>query len=91
VRNVRGVRFIRNLIEINEGPSPSDVKHKIEEALERSAEVDAQRITVGLLGAGEVVLRGAVRSWAEREEAERAAWLAPGVKSVVNELVVDGA
>jgi osmotically-inducible protein OsmY len=68
-------------------PEPTEIKQKIEEAFRRSAIVDANRITVETHG-GEVVLRGTVRSWAEREEAERAAWLAPGVVRVDNRIVV---
>jgi osmotically-inducible protein OsmY len=59
---------------------------KIEEAFRRNALIDANRITVEANG-GEVILKGRVRSWAERQEAERAAWAAPGVVKVVNQIV----
>jgi osmotically-inducible protein OsmY len=57
------------------------------DALKRLAEVDANRIEVDANGS-EVVLKGTVRSWAEREEAERAAWAAPGVTKVEDRIVV---
>jgi osmotically-inducible protein OsmY len=67
---------------------PVDVKHKIEDALRRAAELDASRISVDANGS-EVVLRGTVRSWAEREEAERVAWRAPGIAKVDNRIRVE--
>ena len=87
VRRVRGLKGVSNLIKVKPRTSPSEIKQKIEEALKRSAEIDAQKITVEASG-GEVTLRGTVRSWLEREEAERAAWRAPGVAKVTNHIVV---
>ena len=87
VRYIKGVRGVTNSITVAPRVSPSEVKAKIEEALKRSAELDAMKISVEAVG-GKVVLSGTVRSWAEREEAERAAWRAPGVTEVNNKIVV---
>ena len=87
VRRVKGVKGVTNSIELKPRATPSEIKRKIEEAFRRSAEVDASRITVEATG-GEVVLKGTVRSWAERQEAERAAWAAPGVRRVDNRIVI---
>jgi len=87
VRRVRGVKGITNLIELQPRVPPVEVKHKIEEAFRRSAELDANRITVETEG-GVVTLRGTVRSWAERQEAERVAWATPGVVRVNNLITI---
>jgi osmotically-inducible protein OsmY len=89
VRWIKGVNGVSNLIRLKPRatPSPTEIKHKIEEAFRRSALVDANRVTVEASG-GEVMLRGTVRSWAERQEAERAAWAAPGVIRVDNRVTV---
>jgi osmotically-inducible protein OsmY len=86
-RRVRGIKGITNYLEVKPRVEPQDIKRKIEEAFRRSAEVDANRITVETHGS-QVILKGTVRSWAEREEAERAAWLVPGVRDVKNHLSV---
>ena len=77
-----------NLISLQPKAEPSDIKRKIEDAFKRNAEVDAKNIIV-ISNGSEVTLRGTVRSWAERDEAERVAWLAPGVTSVVNEITIN--
>ena len=87
VRNLVGIKGVINHIVVKERPSTAEVKAKIEEALKRSAEVDANHIMVETEG-DKVILKGTVRSWFEREEAERAAWRAPGVRKVDNRIVV---
>jgi osmotically-inducible protein OsmY len=87
VRPLKGVTGVKNRIRIVPKAMPREIKWRIEEAFQRSAEVDAAHVTVEASG-GEVILKGTVRSWAEREEAERAAWAVPGVASVDNQIVV---
>jgi osmotically-inducible protein OsmY len=87
VRPIKGVKGVSNTILLRPSAEPSEVKRKIQEALRRSAEIDANRIEVEAHGS-EVILKGTVRSWIEREEAERAAWAAPGVTKVEDRIVV---
>lgn len=87
VRKLYGVLGVSNLIEVKPQVSKAEVKTSIEAALKRLAEVDANRIRVDTED-GKVVLSGSVRSWFEREEAERAAWAAPGVRSVEDRIAI---
>ncbi len=89
VRRLAGVRGVSNLIEVTPRvkPAPGVLKSKIQDALVRSAETDADRIEVEVDG-HQVTLKGTVRSWAEKKEAEHAAWSAPGVTAVDNQIVV---
>jgi osmotically-inducible protein OsmY len=88
VRSLTGVKGVTNLITIKARPTPQDVKQKIKEALERGAQFDADRITVEIDG-NKAILKGTVRSYAERRDAERAARNAPGITEVENKLTVD--
>ena len=87
LRRLPGVKGVLNAITVKPPMTTSDLKKKIEEALVRSAQTDAARITVEVHGS-KVILRGILRSWAQRQEAERTAWSAPGVTEVDNRITV---
>lgn len=87
VQRLSGVKGVTNLITVKLRPLPTDLKQKIEQELIRNAETDAKNITVEVQGS-KVILRGMVRSYAERQAAEDAAWFASGVTDVENHIIV---
>jgi osmotically-inducible protein OsmY len=87
VRGLKGVKGVTNLIKLTPQVAPSDVKRRIEAAFKRNAAVDASKIRIEATG-GDVTLKGSVRSWMERQEAENAAWAAPGVTHVDDQVTV---
>ncbi len=87
IRDLTGVKGVVSHIVVKPHVQTADVGDKIEAAFRRSAEVDARRIAVAAED-GKVTLSGNVHSWAERQEAERAAWAAPGVTQVDDRLTV---
>jgi len=87
VRRLSGVKGVSNLITVKPQVFPSDLKQQIERALVRNAETDARNITIEVEGS-KVILRGTVRSYAEKQAAEDTAWSAPGVTEVENRIVI---
>ncbi len=87
VRDLTGVKGVTNEIRVTPAVKTADVRDRIEAAFKRSAEIDARRVNVTAQD-GTVILSGSVHSWAERQEAERAAWAAPGVSQVNDRLAV---
>jgi osmotically-inducible protein OsmY len=87
VRDLTGVKGVTNGISVKPHVQASEVQAKIEAAFKRSAEIDARRVSVAATD-GTVILSGHVRSWMERQEAERAAWAAPGVSQVDDRIMV---
>jgi osmotically-inducible protein OsmY len=87
VRDLTGVKGVTNNITLTARVKTMDVRDKIEAAFKRSAAIDARQVNVATEN-GKVILSGNVHSWAERQEAERAAWAAPGVTQVEDRLIV---
>ncbi|HYR11576.1 MAG TPA: BON domain-containing protein [Longimicrobium sp.] len=88
VAHLTGVNGVINSIELRPRVTPQQIKGKIEAALQRTASRDAARVSVDTVGS-KVILRGTVRTWAERDDAERAAWSAPGVTGVESHIEIE--
>jgi osmotically-inducible protein OsmY len=88
IENLSGVRTVINSITVRPKTTPADIQQKISAAFHRSATIDSGKITAEVLG-GKVILHGAVRSFAEKEDAETVAWNAPGILSVDNQLEIE--
>ena len=87
VRTLSGVRGVSNKIAVAASSRAADIKQRIEEAFRRSANIEARRLSIDSTD-GRIVLRGHVRTWTERNQAQAAAWSAPGVTEVDNQLLV---
>ena len=87
VEKLAGVKFVSNTISIEQPVKPIDIKNRITKAFKRSADIDAKNVTVAVDG-HTVKLRGKVHSLAEKEDARKAAYFAPGVYKVENELEI---
>ncbi len=88
VEHLNGVVGVTNLISIKPHLDAKVVKSKIESAFQRSASLDSDRINIETIG-NRIILKGKVRSWAEKIDAENAAWKSPGVEIVENKLEID--
>jgi osmotically-inducible protein OsmY len=89
VRHIRSVRGVQNHVEVSSRTAQRDVRRRIVQALHRNADLDAHRIDVAIGDDDAVVLTGTVRSWSERDAAERAAGSAPGIRRVDNRILVE--
>ncbi|MCV7229576.1 BON domain-containing protein [Mycolicibacterium komossense] len=87
IQHLKGVHYVNNLVTLTPRASVPDAEQRIRNAINRNAQLDADTITVVVSG-NEVTLTGTVASWAEKREAERAAWASPHVSAVHDRISV---
>jgi osmotically-inducible protein OsmY len=88
IENLSGVAGVINLITLKPKVTAAEIQQKISSALHRSATIDAGKISAAIEG-NKVILKGKVRSFSEKEDAESAVWAAPGVLTVESKLEVE--
>jgi hypothetical protein len=88
IENLIGVRLVTNLVMVKPKITPYELQQKINSAFQRSANIDSGRISTEVIGS-RVILKGKVRSFAEKDDAENAVWAAPGIISVENKLSIE--
>lgn len=87
VKGLIGVKGVTNLIKVEPAIQPENLKEKIKKAFERNASIDAGNVRVEVIG-NKAILKGNVQSWAEKRQAERTVWSAPGILEVENKLEI---
>jgi osmotically-inducible protein OsmY len=88
IEDLAGIRYVLNFIKVKPQISATEIRNKINSAFKRSALIDSGKITIEVIGSN-VCLKGKVRSYAEKEDAENAVWNAPGVANVDNRLEIE--
>lgn len=88
IEKLDGVKMVLNFITLKPHAEPLDIQQKIEAAFKRSATIDSKKVNIDVIGS-KVVLHGKVRSFAEKQDAENAAWAAPGVLIIDNQLEIE--
>lgn len=88
IEKLDGVKMVLNFITLKPHAEPVDIQQKIEAAFKRSATIDSKKVNIDVIGS-KVVLHGKVRSFAEKQDAENAAWAAPGVLTIDNQLEIE--
>jgi osmotically-inducible protein OsmY len=88
IEDLAGIRYVLNFIKVKPQINATEIRNKINSAFKRSALIDSGKITIEVTGSN-VCLKGKVRSYAEKEDAENAVWNAPGVASVDNRLEIE--
>lgn len=87
VKGLIGVKGVNNFIKVESKIQPENLKEKIKNSFIRNASIDAENVRVDVVG-NKAILKGTVQSWAEKRQAERAVWSAPGIFEIENKLEI---